>query len=113
MAVPGSARTVAALTFENTSGATCDTLDIDTGAGEMHFTALGLLDGERLVIDHNSDAVLRIRIRNAGGSYRSVMAKRVAATSDDELWILPGTRTVTGTAGQAGTWTISCFGRYL
>lgn len=110
--VPGSARTVAELTYVNNSSSTCDTLSISTGAATMNFTGLGILAGETFQIIHTADGVLRIRIKNSSDVYRSVFAKRTALTSDDDLWIMPGSRTVTGTAQRTGSWTISCRGRY-
>lgn len=112
MTVPGNARTVAELTYVNSSSSTCDTLTISTGAATMNFTDLGIAAGETFVIDHTADGILRIRIKNTSDVYRSVFAKRVAATSADDLWILPGSRTVTGTAQRSGSWTISVRGRY-
>ena len=78
----------------------------------MSFSSLGLGNGETLVIDHNDSGkgcLLRLRIRSGGGSYRSVLDKR---TGSDDLYITPGVRNITFSAGGSGTMTAMCYGRY-
>ena len=114
LSVAGSEKSVLEAEFRNTSGSTVSTLTISTGEASMTFSDLGLANGETLVIDHNDNGkrnYLRIRIRSSGGTYRSAMSKR-SAGSGNELTISPGSRTVTLTAGGAGTAKVSCSGRF-
>ncbi len=110
ISVNGSAQSVLNMTFQNTSGSSCDTLSISTGAAGMSFSSLGLASGESLVIDHTEDGTLRIRILS-GSSYRSAMAKR-NPSSDDDLWIDAGMPAISGSAGRSGVWTLTVYGRY-
>lgn len=110
--ISGSDKTVMEAEFKNTSGSTCNTFSINTGESNMVFTDLGLANGETLVIDHDDNGkrcLLRLRIRSAGGVYRSVLDKR---TGSDDLDVTPGIKNVSVSAGNAGTITISCSGRY-
>lgn len=112
IAVDGSARGVIEAAFKNTSGSTCGTFSINTGESSMSFTDLGLASGETLEIDHKDNGkknVLRLRIRSAGGAYRSVLDKR---SGSDDLYVNPGSHTVTITAAKAGTVTVSSCGRF-
>lgn len=112
--VNGSARTVLEAEFKNTSNAACNTFSLTTNESQMSFSSLGLAAGETLVIDHNDTgkkSLLRIRIKNTSGAYRSAMSKRTTGSSDD-LYISPGTKTVAMAAGKAGTITLKCRGRY-
>lgn len=108
--VAGSARTVLELAFRNTSGGTCSTFVVQAGGSSMTLNNLGLASGETLHIDHTEDGILRIYITGSG--WRSALDKRGAASSDD-LWVNPGTVTVSVLAQRAGALTISCAGRYL
>lgn len=107
--VPGTTQSVLGLEFLNTSSSTCDTFSITAGSSTFSLTDLGLAAGETLVVDHTADGILRIRIH--GSSWRSVMAKRTAESSDD-LYVNPGEISVSMTAQRAGTLTISCAGRF-
>ena len=89
LTVNGTAKTAAECEFGNTSGGTINAVTITCGASKMIFGSLGLQSGEVLVIDHNTEGLLRIRIRGVTGPYRSAMAARTAG-SDDELWVNPG-----------------------
>jgi hypothetical protein len=89
LTVNGTAKTAAEVEFGNTSGGTINAVTITCGASKMVFGSLGLQSGEVLVIDHNTEGLLRIRIRGVTGAYRSAMAARTAG-SDDELWVNPG-----------------------
>ncbi len=116
MGVNGSEKTVLEADFKNTSGNTCNTFMIGVANTNisMSFSSLGLANGETLVIDHDDNGKrcnLRLRIRSTGGSYRSVMNKRTALSSDD-LTISPGTRTVSFAAQTTGQITVRCRGRF-
>ena len=90
-AIEGNAPTVAGVEMLNMSGAEIKRINAITVNGStMGFQNLGLLAGEVLVIDHATSGLLRIRIRDTGGAYRSAMSKRTPA-SDDDFNISPGT----------------------
>ena len=111
LTVNGSAETVAEISFKNTSGSTVDTFTVTAGSSVIAFTSLGLANNETLEIDHDGK-LIRIRIKGTGGTYRSAMAKRTAASADD-LYLTPGSRTVSYTAGGAGSFTASVKGRFM
>ena len=114
LGVNGSEKSVVEAQFKNTSGGTINTFSINTGESAMSFSALGLGNGETLVIDHYDNGkkcLLRLRIMSTGGSYRSVMNKRSGGSSDD-LDVTPGLKTVHVSAGGAGNITVSCSGRF-
>jgi len=103
--VGGSATTVLDITFRCNSG-TCSTFRVVAGSSMIELTGLSLSAGQTLTIDHTAEGLLRIM---AGGV--SALSKRTAASSDD-LYVNPGTVTVTVTTQGSGTLTISCAGRY-
>lgn len=109
----GTKRAPLELTLKNRSGATVDSVQITQGTQKFQFTGLGLANNETLVIDHANNGkrcTQRIRILGADGkTYRSALAAR---TGSDEIWIDPGTQTVTVRA--AGVWTVTliCYGRF-
>lgn len=119
LGVNGSAQTACEVQFKNTSGSTVNTFAISTGESAMAFASLGLGNNETLVIDHDDNGkknVLRIRIQSTGGVYRSALDKRTALTggtpSSNDLYVTPGSKTITASAGGAGTLTVSCSGRF-
>ena len=109
--VEGSARTVCNVTLENASGALIQNATISAAGQTMTFQGLGLGGNESLVIDHDAEGLLRIRIRN-GNNYRSAMATRTPASADD-LVVKPGTVAVSFTAQRACRMTASCRARFL
>ena len=109
--VAGNTDTVLEISFKNTSGAVCGSFTVDAGSSMISLSALGLASGETLHIDHTVDGLLRIRVQSSSGSYRIVLDKRTPESSDD-LWVPPGTATVSVTAQRTGTLTLSCAGRY-
>lgn len=112
--VPGNTETVIDAEFENTSTGTINTLKISAGDSKIELADLGLAIGETLVIDHSDNGqrnVIRIRIRNVGGSYRSVLDKRTEKSSND-LTAESGTVSVSYEAQRKGTLTVSCNGRF-
>lgn len=111
LAVEGNAKTQADVILENMSGAAISTARITVGGRTMSFSTLGMAGGESLVIDHDEDGLLRIRIRR-GSSWRSVMAAREAASADD-FDVNPGNLVASFTAQRACRMTVSCRGRWL
>ena len=112
LSVSGNARTVLDVEYTNTSNATCDTFSVNTGSSSIQLTGLACAPGETLVIDHTEKGILRIRIRSSGGVYRSALACRTPASSDD-TWIRPGLAQVTISAGATGSLVIGSRGRWL
>ena len=112
--VAGSARTVAECELKNMSGANINTAEITIGGKTMSFSALALAGDESLVIDHavtEGKNVIRIRIRSAGGEYRSALGKRSAASAD-EFEIMPGNHAVSFSAQRACRLTVNVRGRF-
>ncbi len=109
--VPGNAECPLDITVANASGAEIPRVSLTAG-GAMSFEALGLRGGEALVIDHDEDGLLRIRIRSASGVYRSAMLARTPE-SDDDLIAAPGAAWCTVRATRAVRMTVSARGRWL
>lgn len=115
IAVAGSAKTPADLTLENMSGALINKAEITIGGSKMNFEALELAANESLVIDHTvtkGKNVIRIRIRNAAGNYRSVLGKRTEGSAD-EFMMAPGDNAFSFSAQRACRLTVSCRGRFV
>ena len=108
--VEGSAPTTCAVTLENRSGKTINSISsVKVGSNTMSFSSLGLAGGESLVIDHN-DAILRVRIKNAAGKYRSAMAARSGA---DDFIVNPGDVVCSFASERSCRMTIAWRARYL
>ena len=110
--INGSARTVADMELKNASGAKIETATVRAGTSQMSFSGLGMEANETLCIDHDDGGYLRIRIKNAQGRYRSVMAKRSGESSDD-LYVMPGRQTISFSAQRACVATATVRGRFL
>ena len=104
--VPGQFRTVAEVEFKNTSGSAITSFSITVGGNIIALTGISLANNATLKITHENNGILRI----LEGS-TSVYDKRTAASADD-LYADPGNRTVTLSAGGAGTLKVSVRGRY-
>lgn len=112
--VPGNAESVLDAEFTNRSGGTINTFQLTAGDRTIALADLGLTNRETLMIDHNDNgrrSVIRIRIRNTAGSYRSVLNKRTAA-SDNDLYVDPGAVSVSMQAADEGDLVVMCNGRY-
>lgn len=109
--VAGSADTVLDVAFTNLSGMEIASASIVAGGSRFDLENLHLAANETLMIDHNEDGLLRIRIQAASGAWRSALACRTQESSDD-LTVSPGDVTVDFTAQRAGRLTVSCCGRY-
>ena len=112
LAVPGSADTVADAVLTNESESTVNTCKVTADGNQLMFSDLGLAAGESLVIDHENDGLLRIRILDTNESYRSAMNKRTPASNDD-LFCRTGNRSVGFTSEYSCSLTVSCKGRFL
>ena len=108
----GSAEAVADAILENRSGAMINSASITIAGKTMTFASLGLDGSERLEIDHvitQGKNVIRIRIRNAQGQYRSVLEKR---SGPDEFTVKPGDTAFSFEAQRACRLTVNVRGRY-
>lgn len=106
LGVRGHFRTVADVTFKNTSGSTMTTFSITVGGRTIALTGISLANNADLVISHGTDGLLRV---TAGGV--SVYNK-ITAESADDLYVDPGTVNISMTAGKSGNVTVSVYGRY-
>ena len=106
LSVPGQFQTVAEAEFKNTSGSAVTSFSITVGGNTIALTGISIANNATLKIYHENNGILRIM----NGS-TSVYDKRTAASADD-LYADPGDRTVTISAGGAGTLTVSVRGRY-
>ena len=104
--IPGQYRTVAEVEFTNTSGSSVSTFSITVGGSTIALTGLSLANNKKLRIYHTDDGILKI---TSDGT--SVYSKRSTASADD-LYVNPGSASVSMTAGGAGTLKVSCYGRY-
>lgn len=109
--VPGMLETVCDAEITNAGSADIDTLSVTIGGSSFSFTDLGLEGGETLKIIHNEDGLLSIRIYSGDYYSREAMGMRTGSSSDD-LYVLPGSRTITITGGTV-TASVKCFGRYI
>ena len=112
MTVGGNVRTAADVSLTNGSGALLNTAAITVGSNIMRFEELGLAANETLVIDHDETGTIRIRIRSAGGVYRSALAARTTG-SDDRFSVLPGTAAASFRSERACRMTVGWRCRYL
>ena len=104
--VPGQFRTVADVTFHNATSDTMTSFSITIGGRTLALSGISLAGGADLVISHGTDGLLRV---TAGGT--SVYDK-ITAESSEDLYIDPGTASISMTAGKSGNITVSCYGRY-
>ena len=80
----------------------------------MRFESLALAANESLEIDHEitlGKNLIRIRIRNAAGAFRSALAKRTAGSAD-EFEIPPGDCAWSFSAQRACQLDLSVRGRF-
>ena len=108
--VPGVAETVCYAEITNVSGSTINTMSVTIGSSSFSFSNLGLADDEVLMIGHQNNGVLFIRIYD-GNLYRDAYGKRTGGSADD-LYVNPGSNDITITGGSV-TATVSCYGRYV
>lgn len=109
--IEGSVKTQCNIELLNTSGMGIQNVRVAIGGIFMSFSSLGLGGNETLVIDHN-DGLVRIRIRNTSGGYRSAMWTRSMDSADD-LMAAPGTWAASYIADRACRMTVSWRARYL
>lgn len=107
---PGTEATVCDASLTNPGSETIDSLTVRIGSSSFIFSGLGLEAGETLVISHDEEGLLNIRIRN-GTTYRTAMDKRTPESAND-LAAAPGSNTIMITAAEDMTGTVSLYGRY-
>lgn len=103
--VRGMLETVMDAEFKNKSGKTITRFSITAGGNTLSLAGISLGGSDSIVIHHGTDGLLRI---TAGGT--NVLNKR---TGDDDLYVQPGTVTVSVNADRAGELTVGSYGRYL
>ena len=101
------------LCFEasNDSGSTTNQISISANGKTIAFSSLGLASGEKMYMDYDGMDIQRIRIENSGGTYRSAMAKRTAASADD-IPLKQGNNSISVTSTVAVSWKVYTFGRW-
>lgn len=112
LSIEGSAKTQANVELRNASGMNVASAAVTIAGKAMNFSGLGLGANETLVIDHDDNGLVRIRIRTAAGSYRSAMAARTADSADDFV-ISPGQSSFSYTAQRSCRMTVSWRARFL
>lgn len=112
LSVGGNARTVAGAYILNISGAVMQTLIVQCGSSAFRLTGLAAGAGSAVIIDHNPEGLLIIRVLEAGGTVRSVLGRREADSSDD-LYVSPGMAAVSVSADRAVRATFTARGRWL
>ena len=104
--IPGAFRTVLNIEFKNTSGSTLNTFSVAVGGYTIGLSGLSCANNSTLKITHGTDGLLKILVGTT-----SKYDKRTA-TSADDLYVDPGTASVTVTTERSGNLTISAYGRY-
>lgn len=109
--VEGSAETQFNVELANKSGAKIDKVkELYIGDNKMSFSSgIALMGNETLVVDHK-DGLVRIRIRDSGGSYRNIMKYRTGA---NDFTAKPGTVTCGYEADRACLMTVTWRSRYV
>ena len=110
--IEGSAVTQVNVELANKSGAKIDKVkSLYIGDNKMAFSSgIALAKNESLVVDHDKYGILRVRIKQTDGKYRSVMKYRTGA---NDFTANPGTITCGYEADRACLMTVSWRNRYL
>ena len=102
--IGGNTGTVIDATFENKSGMTINNFWIQANGNRITLANLGLGGTQKLSISHGTDGLLRIK-RGSTDVYDKY-------TGADDLYVKPGSVTVTFQADRAGILTVQAAGRY-
>lgn len=114
---PGSAEGKLSFTGSNTSGYACNRIIIGTVDGNNNFltkfdlSSLDLVNNETIVADYDERDILRIRIRNSVGEYRSALGRRTPDSSDD-IRLKYGSNKLSIWSHQSLAWNIYTYGRF-
>ena len=103
--VGGTVQSVVDADFRNRSGMTINNFSISAGGNTITLSNLGLGGSETLSFSHGTDGLLRIKAGN-----RSVLDRRTGA---DDLYVNPGTVSVSISTERSGDLTVRNYGRYV
>jgi len=103
--VPGTAQTVLEATFRNISGQNIANVSISANGNTITLTGVNLGANQVLTIDHGTDGLLRIR-KGSTNVYH-------VYSGADDLYVNPGSVSVSVTASRACELNVKCFGRYV
>ena len=106
LSVPGQVQTVADFEYTNTSNATMVSLSILTDVVEFTMGGFEVASGEKITATHVNG-----RLRIYSGS-TNLLRYRTGESGDD-LYLNPGTNSVTVYAHKAGTLVMTAAGRYV
>lgn len=110
--VGGNAPTCAEIRMENISGQGISWAEATVGSRTIRAEGISMTAGESLIIDHDPEGLIRIRIMSAGGILRSILDKRTPGSADD-YWVNPGMASVSFRSERACRVTASARGRFL
>ena len=110
--IGGNAPTCAEIRMENISGQPISWAGVSVGTRSIGLTGISLGAGETLIIDHDTEGLIRIRIQGIYGQSRSILDKR-AEWSADDYWVNPGMAYVSFQSERACRVTASVRGRFL
>ena len=110
--VGGNAPTCAEVTMTNISGQSIRWAECTVGTGKIRVEDIALGADESIVIDHDEEGLIRIRILGTGGIYRSILGKRTPGSAND-YWVAPGQAAVSYQSERALRVTAEARGRFL
>lgn len=110
--IGGNAPTCAEIRMENISGQTITWAEATVGTRRIRTEGMELRAGESLIIDHNPEGLIRIRIADPAGGSRSILHLRTAGSADDFL-VNPGMAAVSYASQRACRVTATARGRFL
>ena len=112
LSIGGNAPTCAEIRMENISGQSMSWAEATIGGRTIRCEGIGLGAGETLIIDHDTEGLIRIRILGTNQRSRSILDKRTAGSADD-YWVNPGMAAVSFRSERACRVTASARGRFL
>jgi len=110
--IGGNAPTCAEITMQNISGQSLRWAECTVGTSRIRLEDISLGANESIRIDHDDEGLIRIRIQDAYGGYRSILAKRTGASAND-YWVTPGMAAVSFQSERACRVTAEVRGRFL
>lgn len=111
LVVGGNTKTCAEIRAENVSGAAISWVEVSAGTSTIRMENIGMAAGETLIIDHDPEGLIRLRILGATGS-RSILDKRTDGSAND-LWVSPGYVQISFASQRAIQVTAEARGRFL
>ena len=110
--IGGNAPTCAEITMANISGQSLRWAECTVGASRIRVEDIALGANESIVIDHDDEGLIRIRIRDIYGAHRSILDKRTGDSASD-YWVSPGMAAVSYMSERACRVTAEARGRFL